>query len=177
MFEARQRAVDHRIEIGFDESESRAARETDQRQIGDAQPPRFAREERKRDDGQCFRQFLDRWSCKPGYERTRLTARIEERGYLLQQQREERCADAAVAEDGEEGAERQRDATADRPAFHEDDQEEDQQTETGPERKHVLIAPPKNKAANRGIFSAAQSDNGAWALKKTLKARRARRFG
>ena len=78
--QARQRAVHERIQIAFDKSEPRAAGEADERQIGDAQPARFAREEGEHDDGQRLRQFLDRRTEKPCERSRGIGARIGEQG-------------------------------------------------------------------------------------------------
>ncbi len=138
----RQRAGHQRVQIAFDESKSRAARQSRKRQIGDAQPPRDAGEERERDDRQCLRQFLDRRTGQPRGRHDEVEAGILDRSelkqrYLLQQKRQQRSADAAIAEKRQEAAEGQRDAAAYCPALQENGQEEQQQTETGPEGKHV----------------------------------------
>ena len=126
MLNARQRAADERIQIAFDKSEACAACETDERQIGDAQSSRFTREKGQHDDRCRLRQLFDRRSGEPRGRSRRVGARIEEDRNLLEQQREQRCADGAVTEHRQEAAEGKRHATRNRAAFQENDQEEDE---------------------------------------------------
>ena len=125
------------IQIAFDKSEARAAGEPDKREIGDAQASRFAREEREHDDRHGFCQLFDRRGDEPRHQTHGIGTCTRGRQDLLEHEREKRCTDGAVAEHHQDAAQGQRHAACDRPAFQENDQEEDQQTETGPEGKHV----------------------------------------